>query len=124
MAAYYALHMIGIKDNRRMYKEKSKEDKTKQPTLLKALQYVSEKNPNFKYTMMSEEDWEKPGNLFNNHGRTKQSSLPENLNKDDLWIIFRILYGCYAMSGGLRTKFVPLDDDSLGYAIYHAGTPF
>ena len=41
LAAYYALHMVGIKDDRKMYKEKSKEDKDKKPTLKQALKWVS-----------------------------------------------------------------------------------
>merc|ERR1711884_200496 len=124
MAAYYALHMIGIKDDRKMYKEKSKadkKDKNKHPTLIKALQYVSENNPNFKYAKISENDLERPGNLFNGDGRTKPTSLPENINVDNLWIIFRILYGRYDKSGDIKTKFIPLNDDPCGYATYRNG---
>merc|ERR1711884_135583 len=124
MAAYYALHMIGITDDRKMYKEKSnadKKDKNKHPTLIKALQYVSENNSNFEYAKISENDLERPGNLFNGDGRTKPDSLPEHINVDNLWIIFRILYGHYEMSGDLRTKFIPLKDDPCGYAVYRNG---
>merc|ERR1711884_693920 len=124
MAAYYALHMIGIKNDRRIYKEKSKadkKDKDKHPTLIKALQYVSENNPNFKYAKISENDLERPGNLFNGDGRTKPTSLPENINVDNLWIIFRILYGRYDKSGDIKTKFIPLNDDPCGYATYRNG---
>ena len=124
MAAYYALHMIGITDDRKMYKEKSnadKRDKNKHPTLIKALQYVRENNSNFEYAKISEIDLERPGSLFNGDGRTKPDSLPEHINADNLWIIFRILYGRYDLSEDIRTDFVPLGDDSCGYAVYRNG---
>ena len=88
MAAYYALHMVGIKDDRKMYKEKSKEDKDKKPTLKQALKWVNQKNTNFHYTQMTSSDHEKPGSLFANLKQTQQPGLPETLNKDKLWIIF------------------------------------
>ena len=75
MAAYYALHMVGIKDDRKMYKEKSREDKNL--TLKQALRWVNQENPNFHYTNMTTEDHKRPGGLFANLDQTPQPGLPE-----------------------------------------------
>ena len=71
---------------------------------------------------MTTDDHKKPGCLFADLDQTPQPGLPENLDINNLWIIFRIVYGRYTITKGQRAGFNKLNDDALGYALYHVGT--
>merc|ERR1712115_526054 len=113
-AAYWALHMVGITDKWKPYKKQEKRENIQD--LERALECVKEKQPNFQYMEINTKDYGKHGRLFADLDRTPRTEIPGNLDVNKLWIVFRIIYGKFAIRDGKRTGFQP--DGTLGYALY------